>query len=69
MIGVFTRALDIVYRSDRYAELLAWLASDPEPVLYHEIHFAVPAFKKADQRNVTCFGDGLKSYIVNFLET
>jgi hypothetical protein len=64
----FTDALSTLYFSGRYDCLLAWLAGEtdpeyPEPVLYHEIHFAVPAFRRADLLNVACFRDGLQTFV------
>jgi len=73
MVEVFMSALSSVYFSNRYRGLLDWLAGDTdqdcrnalptEPVFYHEIHFAVPAFREADLPNVRCFHDGLKRFI------
>lgn len=68
MVERFMDALSTVYFSGHYGDLLAWLADEtdqdcPEPVFYHEIHFAVPAFREADQPNVECFRGGLQRFV------
>jgi hypothetical protein len=73
MVEVFTNALSSVFFSGRYEDVLGWLAgetvqdSSPGPVFYHEIHFAVPAFRMADRPNVVEFHDGLKKFIAKHM--
>jgi len=70
MAARFMRAVDAVFFSGDYDKLLAWLASDAgntasqRPAFYREIHFAVPAFREADEENVKSFRRGLGDFVL-----
>lgn len=69
MADLFIKALDTVFFSGRYDKLLAWLASGaeneayPTPAFYSEVHFAVPAFRQADEDNVINFRRALEEFV------
>jgi hypothetical protein len=69
MANLFIKALDTVFFSGQYDKLLAWLASgaeneaSPMRAFYREVHFAVPAFRQADEDNVKSFRRGLEEFV------